>query len=166
NFPDALSAGPAAAHFDGPVVLIPGMASSIDTATRALLSTLGVDKVKIAGGTGVISPAIEAQARVIFGTSNVTRNGAGNRYSTSVAINADEFGSAETVYLATGSGYADALAGSALAGANGAPLFVTQTACIPAAVMDAIEALGSTNVVLLGGTGVLTAGVEHLTTCG
>ena len=166
GFPDALSASPAAAHFDGPVILIPGMASTIDSATQTLLNTLGVDTVKIAGGTGVVSSAIEAQARVLFGSSNVTRNGGSNRYLTSVAINADEFSSAATVYLATGLGYADALAGAALAGVNGAPLFITETTCIPAATLSAILALGATNVVLLGGTGVLTAEVANLTSCG
>jgi len=166
NFPDALSAGPAAAHFDGPVILVRGTASTIDAATRALLTRLGVDKIKIAGGTGVINAAIEAQAKTIVGASNVTRNGAGDRYSTSVAINLNAFVSASTIYLATGSGYADALAGSALAGTNGAPLFVTQKSCIPATTLNAIRALGATKVVLLGGTGVLTAGVERLTSCG
>lgn len=166
NFPDALSAGPAAAHFDGPVILIPGTASSIDAATTALLTKLKVDKIKIAGGTGAVSAAIEAQAKAIVGASDVTRNGAIDRYATSVAVNADEFGSASIVYLATGSGYADALAGSALAGANGAPLFVTHTTCVPAATLSAIRALGATQVVLLGGTGALTAGVERLARCG
>ncbi|MBB5632868.1 putative cell wall-binding protein [Cryobacterium mesophilum] len=165
NFPDALSAAPAAAHFDGPVILIPGMASSIDATTQALFTSLGVDKVKIAGGTGVVSTAIEAQAKTIFGPTNVTRTGGADRYATSVAINADEFSSASTVYLAQGTGFPDALAGAALAGNNGAPLFVSMTTCIPQSVMDAIISLGATSLVPLGGTGVLSSAVESLTVC-
>ncbi|MEO6942444.1 MAG: cell wall-binding repeat-containing protein, partial [Terrimesophilobacter sp.] len=166
DFPDALSAAPAAAHFGGPVVLIPGMASSVDTATLNLLTYLGVDKIKIAGGAGVVSAAIEAQVRTIFGTGNVTRNGGIDRYATSVAINADEFTSASTVYLAQGMGFPDALAGAAIAGNNGAPLFVSQATCIPQSVLDAISHLGATSLVLLGGTGVLSPAVESLTSCG
>jgi putative cell wall-binding protein len=166
DFPDALSASPAAAHFDGPVVLVPGTAKSVDATTRALLSDLGVERVKLAGGTGVISSAIESQLKGVFGAANVIRNGGLNRYLTSVAINADEFDSASTVYLATGSNYADALAGAALAGTNRAPLFTTLPNCVPQAVLDAIDDLGATNVVLLGGTGVLTPAVENLTSCG
>lgn len=165
NFPDALSASPAAAHFDGPVVLVPGTSSSVGAATLTLLNALDVDKIKIAGGTGVISAAIEAQMKTVFGSSYVTRNGAANRYLTSVAINADEFSSAATVYLATGTGFADALAGAALAGSEGAPLFISQPTCVPQAVKDAIDALDPVNLVLFGGTGALSTAVEDLTVC-
>src|SRR5690606_32730822 len=112
------------------------------------------------------SAAIEAQAKEIFGATHVTRNGGTDRYATAVEINADEFSSASTVYLATGTGFADALAGAALAGSQGAPLFVSQPTCIPASVMDAIDDLGATRVVLLGGTGVLSTAVADLTVCG
>src|SRR5690606_15680631 len=109
---DALTASPVAAHFDGPVVLVPGSSSSVDATTLALLDHLGVTTVKIAGGTGVVSAAIEAQAKELFGATHVTRNGGTDRYATAVEINADEFTSASTVYLATGTGFADALAGA------------------------------------------------------
>lgn len=166
NFPDALTASPAAAHFGGPVILVPGAAGSVDAATISLMDKLGVDTVKVAGGTGSISAAIVSQLNTKYGSSNVTRNGGADRYATAVAINGDEFTSAETVYVATGTGFADALAGAALAGAERAPLFVSQPTCIPGAVLDAIEDLGAINVVLLGGTGVLSTGVADLTRCG
>ncbi len=166
NFPDALSAGPAAAHFDGPVILVPGSASTVDAATLSLLSTLGVTDVKIAGGTGAVTAGIEAQLKVAFGSSNVKRNGGANRYLTSVAINADEFTGNITVYLAQGSNFPDALAGAALAGWEGAPLFLSTTSCVPQAVLNAINALGADRVILLGGTGVLGSGVGSLTSCG
>src|SRR5690606_26064184 len=40
GFPDALAAGPAAAHFGGPVVLVPGEGSSVDSPTLAMLTDL------------------------------------------------------------------------------------------------------------------------------
>lgn len=165
DFPDALSAAPAAAHFDGPVVLVPGMATSVDAVTMAMLSTLGVDEIKIAGGTGVVSTQIQNQMNGFFGAGNVTRNGGTNRFLTSVAINADEFSSVSTVYLAQGFGFPDALAGAAIAGSQGAPLFASMPDCIPQAVMDAITALNPQKLVLLGGTGVLSANVESMTVC-
>lgn len=165
DFPDALSAGPAGANFDGPVVLVQGAAKSIDPSTHQLLTKLGVDRVELAGGNEVISLGIETQAKRIFGAANVIRNGGADRYATSVKINANQFTSASTVYLAQGLGFPDALAGAALAGVNGAPLFLSQSTCIPAVTMDAIEALGATNVVLLGGTEVLSDRVAKLTRC-
>lgn len=165
DFPDALSASPAAAHFDGPVILVQGTAKNVSAATLAVLDDLGVDTVKLAGGTGVVSTGIQSQLNAKFGASNVTRNGGSNRYLTAVAINADAFGSSSTVYLANGLGFADALAGAAVAGINDAPLYITPANCVPVQVASAITALGATKVVLLGGTGVLTAAVGNLTVC-
>jgi putative cell wall-binding protein len=153
-------------HFDGPVVLIPGMVSSIDAATRYMFTNLGVDTIKIAGGTGVVSTSIEARANTIFGAANVTRYGGANWYSTSVLINKGEFTATSTVYLAQGSGFPGALAGAAVAGSKGAPLFVSAPDCIPAVTLEAIEALGATRITLLGGTGMLSSRVGRLTSYG
>lgn len=164
NFPDALSAGPAAARFGGPVILVYGGASTLDSATIGLLDDLGVDEVKIAGGLPSITAGIEAQ---LTGPLNfdVTRNAGADRYGTAVAINADEFSSADEVYLATGLGFADALAGAAVAGDRGAPLFITPRECVPASVLTAILGLHPSKVILLGGTPSLSAEVESLTVC-
>jgi|GEM_PF-2838300 len=165
NFPDALTASPAAAHFGGPVILVPGSASSVDAATLSLLDTLGVNKVKVAGGSGVMTEAIVTQLNSEFGASNVKRNSGANRYSTAVAVNADEFTTASVVFMAKGADFADALAGAAIAGSQGAPLFITMPTCIPQQVLDAITALDPQKVILLGGTGVLTADVESMMVC-
>ena len=81
-----------------------------------------------------------------------------------VAIN-ELFKTSDTVYLAAGTGYADALAGAALAGVNDAPLFTVPGNCVPQAVLDAIDDLGATNIVLLGGIGTLSPAVGELTPC-
>jgi putative cell wall-binding protein len=161
-FPDALSAGPAAAAFDGPVILINGSASSVDSATLGLMTTLGLTTVKIAGGTGAVSAAIESQ---LDGTYTVVRNGGIDRYSTAIAINEDGFTSSPRVFLATGLNFADALTGAALAGNTGSALYVSPTSCIPADVYASIVSLSATTVTLLGGTAVLSSDVENLTTC-
>ncbi|MFD4422160.1 cell wall-binding repeat-containing protein [Agromyces sp. NPDC058484] len=54
----------------------------------------------------------------------VSRYAGADRYSTGVEINQAAFPSASTVYLAVGTGFADALAGGALAGATNSPLFL------------------------------------------
>jgi putative cell wall-binding protein len=165
NFPDALSASAAAAKVGGPVILVPGSDPDVDSATYDLLDGLGTTKVFIAGGLGVVSAAIEASLVRHFGGSQVTRLAGTNRYDTAVAINNEFFVSSSAVYLAVGTGYADALAGAALAGTDASPLYVVPGECVPAAVIMAIRDLGATRVVLFGGTGVLSAGVASLTPC-
>jgi putative cell wall-binding protein len=164
DFPDALSAGPAASHFDGPVILVPGTANTRDAATVKVLKDLKVASVKIAGGTAIVSAGIETQLEGLY-PKTVKRNFGTDRYETAVKINQDAFASSDTVYLATGTGFADALAGSALAGWKNAPLYVTPSTCLKQSVLDEIKRLGASDVVLLGGSGVLSDGVKDLAVC-
>ena len=162
NFPDALAASPAAAQYDGPVVLVRGTDPSLDAATMSAISKLGVDNVKIAGTNATVSNGIEAQLDVLY---DVERFGGTDRFETSVLISNDAFPTADTAYLATGLNFPDALAGGARAGAENAPMFTTRTDCVPASVLASIEALGVTKIVLLGGLPSLDANVEALTPC-
>ena len=162
NFPDALSAAPAAASIDGPVVLVPGLAGSVDAATIDLLDDLGIETVKIVGSAMAVSAGVEAGLDSQF---DVVRLQGANRYGTAIAVNLDAFDTAPTVYLATGENFPDALAGAARAGYEGRPLFISQQQCIPTAIMDAITTLNPGRIVLLGGTPALSTRVEDLETC-
>jgi putative cell wall-binding protein len=165
NFPDALSASAAAGARSGPVILVNGQASTVDAATLELLDDLGTDRAALAGGTGVVSTGIQTQLGTVLGGANVERLAGADRYGTSIAINTAVFDTADVVYLAVGTGYADALAGAALAGKNHAPLFIVPGNCVPQAVIDAIVDFGADEVILFGGIGALSAAVENLTPC-
>ncbi|MET1051016.1 MAG: cell wall-binding repeat-containing protein, partial [Mycetocola sp.] len=165
NFPDALAASAAAGAINAPVVLVDGKATAVDAKTKALLSTLKVKNAKVAGGTGVVSAKVEASLKTILGATNVTRLGGGDRYTTATLINKASFAQSDTVYLANGLGFADALAGAALAGKNKAPLYTVYANCVPSQVLGEITRLGANKVVLLGGAGALTANVAKLTAC-
>ncbi|MGV8895550.1 MAG: cell wall-binding repeat-containing protein [Rhodoglobus sp.] len=162
NFPDALAAGPAAGQFDGPVILVPGNDSTIDTATANLLTSLHVTNVKIAGSSVTVSTGIENALKVHY---TVKRIAGSDRYATAVAINTDGFTSSSTAYFAVGTGFVDAVAGGALAGWKGAPLYVTQPNCVPRDVLNSINAMGVTKVVLFGGPSTLSENVLALTPC-
>ena len=166
NFPDALSAAPAAARFAGPVILVPGNAGAADTGTVALLKTFGTTTVKIAGGPVAVSTGIENSLKTSFGAAAVTRFAGTDRYGTAIAINKDAFATSDTVYLATGFGFADAIVGGALAGTKAGPLYLTTSTCVPAAVGVDIARVGATKAVLFGGTAVLSSGVEQMVSCG
>lgn len=163
NFPDALSASAAAGSIGAPVILVDGSKSSIDKSTAALIRGLAVTQINIAGGTGVVSSGIE---KALKGTTAVTRLSGADRYSTSAAINKYAFSSATKAYFAVGTGFADALAGAALAGRNGSPLYVVERTCVSSAVKSDVTALGLDQNVLLGGSAILTSGVGELTVCG
>ena len=68
-------------------------------------------------------------------------------------------------FLAVGTNYPDALAGGALAGKLAAPLYVVPSNCVPSSVVQDLSTLLITEVVLLGGTGVLTEPVSQLSIC-
>ncbi len=163
NFPDALSAGPAAAtRFNSPVLLVPGN-GVLSSADFALIADVDPAQIVIVGGTGVVSASIEAQ---LVGTSRpVARVAGADRYATSTAINAYFFSGSGATYLAVGTGFADALSGAARAAAEGNPLYVTPPTCIPMADLLAMKGYGDRQVLLLGGPGALSARVEALHRC-
>ncbi|MGM7678199.1 cell wall-binding repeat-containing protein [Microbacterium sp. A94] len=156
TFPDALAATGAAGLLDAPVVLVDGASSKIPDATVKLLRSLNVRSVTIAGGPGAVSTGIGAHARALGFT--VQRLGGASRFETAAAINDAHFpaGSSNTMFLATGANFPDALAGAALAGSLGAPVYVTQANCAPPAIRASVSRLGASSTVVLGGTSVVS----------
>ena len=165
NFPDALSAGPAAASQRGPVILVDGSASSIDGPTRDLLIDLGIDDVYIAGGTGSVSPGIETSLQELLGDGNVTRFAGTDRFEVGVLLSREFFSHADIAFVSTGYKFPDALTGGPLAAASGAPLYLSEPGCMPPAVAFDILDLDAQAVWLLGGPGSLSAAVEELQLC-
>ena len=163
NFPDALSAGAAAASTDGPVVLVNGDATAPDAATLALLNDLEVETVKIAGGPASVSLGVEAG--LANDDRSVARFGGADRFEASATINADAFASSTEAFLVTGLKFPDALSGSAWAGAINAPLYVTLPDCVPSETLAAMRAQGVTDVTLIGGPASLSQKVLDLTSC-
>ena len=84
-----------------------------------------------------------------------TRLAGEGRYSTAVQISKNTYSTASTVVLAYGLNYADALAGVPLAKKYKAPILLTDSRSLEPATLDEIRRLGATNVVLLGGEGVI-----------
>lgn len=167
DFPDALSASAAAAARGAPVLLVKGAEHGIDTPTRQVLYALGVSGAHIVGGAGVVDIGIESGLRAFFGEHHVTRIAGPDRYATSAAVSGSTFTptAINSVFLATGVGFADALAGAALAGAAPAPLLLARRDCVPPTVVDEVRRLSPSLIVPLGGSGVLTSDVLALKPC-
>ena len=168
GYADALSAASAAGTIGAAVLLVDGALPALDADTVALLSS-GYTTVNLVGGTGVISAGIENQLRNVLSLPGERLAGA-NRYLTSLAINEAGFNNGSftdvsQAFVATGTGYADALAGAALAGSFGEPLYLSQPTCLPEGLGESLLHHDVPAVVLFGGTGVLSSGVMNLQTC-
>ena len=97
---------------------------------------------------------------VVKNTQPVRLAGAG-RYETAVEISKAGFpDGSDTVVLAYGLNYADALAGVSLAKAKNAPILLTNLKTLPAETLAEIKRLKAKNVIILGGTGAVGKEVE------
>jgi len=83
-----------------------------------------------------------------------------NRYLTAVEVSKATFApGVETVYIATGVNFPDALAGSAASGGDGPILLVTKDS-IGGATLTELKRLKPKRIVVLGGAGVVSTAVE------
>ena len=167
DFPDALAASAASRSLGAPVFLVDGLARSVRASTVDAMRALGVQTVRIAGASGAVSVDIERQLASGF---SVMRHEGHDRYLTAAAINESVFrGSGApavtSVFIATGSDFADALAGAALAGGLRSPLYITRSECIPHPVAVAINELNPSARVILGGTGAVGDAVARNSAC-
>ena len=162
NFPDALGAGPLATRYDGPLLMV--TQNAIPAETAAELDRLTPRTITIVGGTGVVSAAVEAQlATYVGGSANVTRIAGADRYATSRAVvqAVDATSPITELFLATGRGFPDALAAVPAAGwVGGAVMLVDGTlGSLDASTAAFIDGL-DVPVTIVGGTGVVSAGIE------
>src|SRR5690606_9882139 len=104
-FPDALAATAAAPRLGGP--LLRTATGYLPDAVADEIERLNPANIYIVGGTGAVSAAVQAE---LSGIATTTRLGGGTRYDTALAIVNVAFESADTAIIATGSGFADALA--------------------------------------------------------
>ena len=155
TFPDALAAsGLAGAQGPAPIILTESDVYS-DEAQEALNNLTSITDVTIVGGTAAISEDVADDVEADGFT--VTRIAGTDRYGTAAEV-AGEIGAGGTIgglstaFIATGTGFADALAGGPLAYALGAPILLVTPSEIPAATEAALGDLGIEQVVILGGT--------------
>ncbi|MDD2282610.1 MAG: cell wall-binding repeat-containing protein [Eubacteriales bacterium] len=83
-----------------------------------------------------------------------------DRYETAAAISEYGWQKADTVVLARGDDYADALSGVPLAHALGAPMLLTNKTNLSNAAKTEINRLQAKDVYLLGGAGALSQNIE------
>jgi len=163
GFADALSAAAAAARLGGPLILVER--DSIPQAAAAELVRLAPHTVVVAGGTGVVSASVEEQLRAFAGSGGVRRDAGPDRYATSRILAERAFAglSPANVLIATGEGFADALAGSAMAAARGMPVLLVRGSdtALDLPTRLTLERIGVSSATIAGGTGVMNIGLEY-----
>lgn len=122
-------------------------------------------RTRTKGRAMVVATAAVAAGALLVGTASATtsatsaRLGGDDRFGTAAAVAADTFTQSTTAYVASGRDFPDALSASALAGSTIGPLLLVERDGVPAATATALDHLGVTNVVVLGGTVAVSAGV-------
>ena len=158
TFPDALSAGPAAAHCGGPLLLV--RSASVPESVIAEIKRLSPERIVVAGGTGAVSLAVEQALRPL--APEFTRYAGTDRYDTSRKIVAGEFGTSFGAWVATGADFPDALSASAAAAASGVPVLIVPgfRSTLDASSKAALTSLGVGVVAIAGGPGAVSLGIE------
>ncbi len=163
TFADALAGGPAAVVAGGPLLLVePG---SIPAATATTLDRLRPARIVVLGGTQAVSSAVLSGLRD-YTEGGVVRYSGGDRYGTAADIAERVFdGTHATVYMTTGQAFPDALAGGVVAGMAGAPMVTVDPRCVPDVVLDQIERMDPSTLVVLGGPTAVSQDAAELVAC-
>ena len=156
DFPDALAAGPVGAH-RWPVLLT--KRDSLPVVVAAELTRLDPGMVIVVGGSGVITDVTVDQIKAASGAEEVRRLAGGDRYATAVKV-AEILEEFQTVYIASGESFADAVAAGPAAGKESAPLLLTRATTLPAVTRDYLKGKELKKIVLVGGTAAISAQVE------
>lgn len=155
DFPDALSAGAAAGRLPAPLLLVD---EEVGAAAERVLTDQRPSEIVVVGGEVAVSPAVVSELED-FGAT-VTRLAGEDRYATAAEVHnhvVDDFGAVAGIWLASATGFADALAaGPAAANAKATLLLTHPTDASKAdATVAVLEQVGGT-VTIAGGPAAVT----------
>lgn len=159
NFPDALSAGPAAAKMGGPVLLT--ASDSLPAAVAAEITDLDPAQIIVVGGTSAVSNTVQAQLTKLV--SNTVRWSGADRYATSRTIDTNAFGPGgiPNIFVATGITFPDALSAGAAAGSLDYPILLVDGSegTLDSASAQFLAQFNVANAYIVGGTGAISSGI-------
>jgi putative cell wall-binding protein len=158
NYPDAVAAGSVAALNSAPILLT--HLDSIPALTNQALDTLAPNTVVILGGTAVVGAAVESRLAARF--PSVVRLSGPNRFATAVAVSRWHFTDAtavDTVYIATGRNYLDALVAGPAATSDNSPVLLVERDEVPSSTLNEVERLAPSRIVIVGSAGVVSEAV-------
>ncbi|PYZ96232.1 hypothetical protein CR205_17895 [Alteribacter lacisalsi] len=152
DFADALSAAPNAAAEGMPILLT--RADSLPEATEEALVNLGVEETLVIGGDTVITDQVKAAL------PDAQRLGGSTRFYTNIAVLEHFSFDTDHMYVATGTDFADALTGAALAARNNSGVILVGSA-LRDVTQGYITAEEVKLLTLFGGTNVIDEAIEQ-----
>ncbi|MGI1658805.1 MAG: N-acetylmuramoyl-L-alanine amidase [Desulfitobacterium sp.] len=150
DYPDSIAATPYAVSLNAPILLTQG--NGLDSRVKEELIRLQPQKVVLLGGTGVLKPSIEQELGKLDLSVEVERIGGTNRYDTSILL-AQRVPS-DTVILANGDDFPDALSAASFAGIKQIPIVLTSKK-IPELVLTYLNETQPSEIIVIGGEGVI-----------
>ncbi|MBQ6570201.1 MAG: leucine-rich repeat protein [Clostridia bacterium] len=150
NYADALAGVPLAYKLNAPILLTAGK-SQLESGVAAQIEKLGATKVILLGGTFAISADIENELAQNY---TVERVFGATRYDTALEISKKVNPNPTTVFIVTGTGYADALSVSPYAAMKGYPIVYSNPNT--GLTASTVEYLASTRkIFVIGGIGAV-----------
>lgn len=157
DFPDALTAAPAAAHESGALLLT--SPTLLSPPAAAELTRMAPARVVIVGGPSAVSDAVLSAVAQLLPGATVERRAGPDRYATAAAISAVFTDHVPAIWIASGLGFADAVSAAAAASVQGGPLLLAGTNSLPAVTNDAIIRLAPAHAAVAGGPSVVSDAV-------
>jgi putative cell wall-binding protein len=155
-FPDALTGGPQAAFDKAPILLTSPSKLSSDTLQE--IKRLDPQRIVIVGGTSAVDGSVERALRGL--APEVGRLPGTDRYETATLVSRAHYpGRVDTVVLATGLAFPDALSGGAAAAKIDGPVLLTRSDELPASTLAELKRLRPKRIIVLGGTEAVSAEV-------
>ncbi|MBN2848424.1 MAG: cell wall-binding repeat-containing protein [Coriobacteriia bacterium] len=144
NFPDALAVGPVAATAMSPIILV--KTNEVPAVVATAVDNLNLTSGVIVGGSDVVSDGVKTTLRTLMIANGgddhdpliIERWSGPDRYATAISV--IEHGlearwiDLDTVGIATGLNFPDALGGGAALGCYGSPLLLTRATSVPDSV--------------------------------
>ncbi|MDO5500238.1 MAG: cell wall-binding repeat-containing protein [Propionibacteriaceae bacterium] len=158
EFADALAGAAASRRLGAPVLLT--ARDRLPAATADELERIDANRIIILGGSAAVSDEVFGEARE-FLSEHVYREAGADRYETSVRVSRAAFPSADTVYLANGLRFPDALSAAPLAAATDGPVLLVAGDTLTTEVCREVQRLGATRIVALGGTAAVEDAVVN-----
>lgn len=147
-FPDATSAGAAAAREGVPLLLTDP--HSLPASTSNVLR--GISSVRVVGGPAIVSEKVSQQ----LGAKQTDQVFGADRYATSAALSRLTNSAGSDLIVASGQDWPDALVAGPVSKKANAGMVLSRSGCVPTSVRDEILRISPKSTFLFGGTAVLS----------
>lgn len=136
---------------------------SVPASTAAEIRRLGVSRVIVVGGTGVVSQSVSSELARIQGVSRVDRFAGVDRFETAanVAREVHRLAPTNRAIVVSGESVPDGIAAAGLAYACRLPVILVRPGLIPVHSAQALASITPSVSLVIGGTGVVSNSVTN-----